>query len=92
MPDFVQTKGEEISYKINTTGWGGSPTNVIVEAYLGGNDVTNAVFPTNNPSVSGDDINLSPLKNLVGGVTYLVRIQFTSGGNVLKKTLQVACN
>lgn len=92
MPDFTQTNGEEISYKIDTTNWGGSPTNVAVKAYLRGNDVTDTVFPTNDPSVSGDDINLSPLKNLSGGVTYEIRVQFTSGGNILKKTMCVACD
>ena len=92
MADFSQACGEVISYKIVTTGWGGSPTNVIVKAYRGGNDVTDTVFPTNSPSVSGDDINLSPLLNLTSGYTYEIKIQFTSGGNALKKTMQVACN
>ena len=52
-------------------------------------EVTSVVFPTNTPSVSGDDITLSPLKNASKNVVYRVVVVFTSVGNKLSKTFYV---
>ena len=76
---------EELCYKITTTPWGSSPTGVEVKAYVGENnmaDVTDLVFPTNEPEVVGDVITLSPAKNLGIGIVYKIETKFTIGSNL----------
>ena len=70
-----QGKDEIISYQLNTTPWGGTPSVPVVTIY----DVTGGVYtaltvaemavvmPVNTPSISVDLIILSPLKLLTVG-------------------------
>jgi len=90
----TQGKDEEISYKIDTTTWGGSPASVSCAVYcLDTNvNVTTIVMPTNSPSISGDDITLSALKKLVPGRTYEVRTKFTATAQVCENKFRVACD
>lgn len=90
--DFTQHEGEEISYSIDTTEWGGSPTSPSAKAFVNSGEVTDCVFPTNSPSISGDDINLSPLKNISSGCCYRIQVKFTIGGNIYIKQFYVMCN
>ena len=96
MADFTQKEGEKVAYKVDTTGWDGTPTNVSVKAWLkhGGEiktEVTSTVFPANSPSVSGDDITLSLLQSLAKNTLYEIEVLFDTGGNTLKKTFEVFC-
>jgi len=78
---------EEIIYSLDTLPWGGTPTNPVITVFLveDGEVYTDAeddVMPVNEPSVDGDDIILSPLKDLTIGERYRVEINFTVLGNV----------
>ncbi len=77
---------EQINYKIDTVPWGGSPSAVVVvvkDVYDNHNDVTGTVT-TGSPSVTGDEITLPKIRNLVAGKRYRVEVKFTSNGNVLE--------
>ena len=88
-----QSADEEVIYSLTTTPWGSNPTNVSVKAYEVDteNDVTSTVFPINSPSVNGDVITLSPLKDLTRNKTYRIEIKFTSGGSILECYFKVQC-
>ena len=82
-----QSASEEVAYSITTTPWGTGPTAVAVTAFQVGKpdvNVTSTVFPTNSPSVNGDIITLSLLKNLVKGNSYRIEVKFTCGSNVFE--------
>lgn len=86
---FVEPQGqnEEVIYRFKTLPWGGTPTNISVEAILvsDGTDKTTAVFPTNSPSVvDTHTISLSPAKGsgMTIGERYRINVLFTAGGNV----------
>ena len=88
----VQYQGvdEEIVYTLTTTNWASNPTSPSVQVKESdGTDVTSTVMPTNSPSVSGDVITLSPLKNLTEGKEYRVDVQFTTGSNVWEAYFRV---
>jgi hypothetical protein len=89
----AQSSTEELCYTITTTNYGSSPTNVSVKAYEEGpeTDITSTVFPTNNPTVASDIINLSPLKSLTKGKTYRIEVKFTSGSNIFEPYFRVKC-
>lgn len=84
----IQSDEEEIAYKIVTTNWASSPSTPVGKAYkvVGSveTDVTSTVFPSNNPSISGDTITLSLLKNLIKDSKYKIEVKFTAGGNIYK--------
>lgn len=83
---LTQGEDEIINYVLDTTPWGGIPTNVSVVVF----DITNAdekiewvnvtstVMPINNPTVSGDDITFSPLKLLTDARVYRMEMKFTT--------------
>ena len=75
---------EEICYKITTTNWGSNPTLIEVKAFVNEVDFTDAVFPVNSPSATGDVITLSAAKNLNAGTTYRVEVKFTVDSNVFE--------
>lgn len=82
-----QGADERVAYSIDTSTWGGTPTNVTATVKTINlddtfTDVTATVMPTNSPSVAGDIITLSLLRGLTAGVRYRVEVQFTSGGNL----------
>lgn len=84
-----QGEDEIITYTLDTTPWGNSPTSVAVVVFdvtgavatSGWTDVTTTVMPVNSPSVVGNVITLSPLKLLTDGHIYRIEIRFTCSGN-----------
>lgn len=85
-----QGEDEEIAYSVDVSNVGDSPTSpsvVVKDAY--GQDVTSTVMPTNTPSVSGNVITLSKLKNLVPGVEYRVEVKFTISGSIFEHYFRV---
>lgn len=89
---FNQGVDEKIAYRLTTTPWGSSPSNVVVAAKdLTNNSVvvTSTVFPTNSPSASGDIITLSLLQALTNNHLYRIEIKFDVGGNTLECYFEV---
>lgn len=66
--------------------WGGiytgatSVSSATVAVYQDGTDVTVTVMPVNAPTISGNQVNLSPLKLLTAELTYRVVILATVDG------------
>ena len=91
----LQTSVEQISYILDVSNGPGStdPSSVAVTAItIADNiDATTTVFPTNSPSVSGNNITLSPLRDLTAGETYHVRVQYTRNSNVFQPYAIVYC-
>lgn len=82
---------ERISYTIDTTPWGGSPSAVSVTVYNYSTrstedefNVTDTVMPTNEPTVDEDTITLSPLYSLTAGIRYRITIQWSNAGNTFE--------
>ena len=88
-----QSKNESITYKITTTNWVSSPTNISATAVIKdtGLDITETVFPTNSPSADGDVISLSPLKNLWSGNEYIISVLFDGDGNTYECFFEIDC-
>lgn len=88
-----QTVNEEIIYTITTTNFGGSPSSssVVAVDLTTGQTVTGTVFPVNTPEEAGDVITLDPLKDLVKGHKYEIRVKFTSGTSIFECVFYVEC-
>jgi len=85
-----QGEDEEIAYSINVSNVGSSPTSPSVGVYDNtGKDVTSTVMPTNSPSVAGNIITLSPLKNIISGIEYRVEVKFTVGSSIYEHYFRV---
>ena len=83
---------ESISYRITTTNWGSDPINPSAQVFdEKEQDATSRVMPTNSPSVAGDVITVSPLKNLSYGNTYRVEVKFEVGSSVFECFFRVTC-
>lgn len=82
--DVPQGVNEKVTYLLDTTEWGGSPTSVIVKAYeitrAGLVDVSGTVL-NGNASVTDNVITLPLVENLESGKVYRIDIRFTSGAN-----------
>ena len=78
---LYQGADESLAYNITTTPWGSSPTSQSAKAYdqSVNLDVTDTVFPTNSPQVSGDVITLSLLTALTVDHSYRIEVKFTDG-------------
>lgn len=77
---IVQGVAEEISYRFDTTRWGGSPASPTIILLDGaGIDVT-AEVTSGGTTTDGNDIETPAILNLTKGV-YKLLIQFISGGN-----------
>jgi len=89
-----QSADEIIVYKITTTNWVSDPTSPSVAVYQMSTDtdVTSTVMPINSPSVSGDEIRLSPLKSLTVGETYRVEVKFVVDDNTYECYFKVKCD
>jgi hypothetical protein len=82
---ITQGTSEIITYTLNTTPWGASPTSPAIIIYditdttdeAQWTNVTGTVMPVNSPSVSGNVITFSPLKLLTDGRLYRAEINFT---------------
>ena len=82
----IQTQGtaEAVYYKLTTTPWGSTPTNVTVKAYSKDDsdftDVTSSVL-AGTASVSGDVITLPKLSSLSEDTLYRVEVKFTEANS-----------
>ena len=82
----IQLVGESVSYAVNTTKWGGTPTSPSVDVFDEedfGTSLKVATMGASNPTVSGDDINLPLFGSLTAGIIYRIIVTFTLGGNTL---------
>lgn len=86
-----QGEDESISYTLDVSAIGSSPSSVsvVVKEAFSGTAVTATVMPTNSPTVNGNVITLSPLKLLTAGVLYRVEVKYTISGNVLESYFYV---
>lgn len=86
-----QGEDEIISYTLDVSAIGSSPSSVsvAVKEAFSGTVVTGDVMPTNSPSVSGNVITLSPLRDLTATVLYRVEVKYTISGNVLESYFYV---
>ena len=92
---------ERKAHSITTTEWVSSPEaipTVIAYDESGYTDVTSTggatgsgVYPTNSPSVSGDVISLSLLRDLLPGHTYRIEVKFTVSSNIYECFFRVHC-
>jgi len=75
-PGYIQGPSEDCIYRLDTTGWGGSPTVIqyTVTKSSDSSDVTSSVVQ-GGLSVEGDDI-LIRLAGLSAGELYVVTIDF----------------
>jgi hypothetical protein len=83
---LYQGEDEIIAYTLDVSNIGDDPTAVVVvvkDMYAAA-DVTDEVMPTNSPTVEGNVITLSPLRDLTRNRTYRVEVQFVSGGNTFE--------
>lgn len=81
--DIYQGEDEKIAYRLTTTPWGTSPTDVSVSFYditYGGRVSANA-FLSGVASVSGDVITCPIIQGLIPNRKYRLEIKFVSGGN-----------
>ena len=89
---ITQGEDEAIQYTLTTTPWGSNPTAVSVSVFDATDadstddwdDVTASVMPVNSPSVVGNVITLSPLRNLTDTHVYRIEIRFTCGSNTFE--------
>lgn len=81
-----QGEDEAVAYTLDVSRVGNSPTSVsvTVKNATTGEDVTDEVMPTNMPSVSGNVITLSHLRNLTKDVIYRVEVKYTIAGNTFE--------
>jgi hypothetical protein len=88
-----QSSDEQIAYSITTTNWTATPAGATAAAYndLTNEDVTTTVFPANSPTILGDVITLSLLRNLSKNNIYRIEVKFTSGGNTFECYFKVRC-
>ena len=88
-----QTPAGRVPYSITTTNLISSPTSPVVTAYdeSVGLDVTSTVFPTNSPSVSGDKISLSLLRDLTVDHSYRIDVKFTVSSTIYRRSFIVKC-
>ena len=96
---LYQSASEKLVYKITTTNWASDPTVtddsiVVIDEYTG-EDVTDTVFPINEPSVgtgdNSDVISTSLLGGLVEGHRYRVEVPFVVGSNEWELRFFVEC-
>jgi len=77
-----------------TTALASSPTSPVITAFditQGDSNVTTTVFPTNSPSVSGDDITCSPMKDMTKNHRYRVNCKFTVSTEIFDLAMLVNC-
>ena len=88
-----QSSDERLPYQITTTVLVSDPTSPTLVAYdeKTGADVTSTVYPTNSPSVNGDVITLSLLRNLTVGHTYRIEVLFSVGSSFYECFFRVKC-
>ena len=81
----VQGVGEKVAYKVDLTDWPNPPTNPTLEAEdLDGNDVKSTLFPTGNPTVNGNLIELPICEGGTLDAIYRIIVGYEVDGNTLK--------
>jgi len=90
----VQGADETITYSLDTTNVGGTPSvsGVVVWKESTATDVTATVMPSGSHSVASNVITLKPLTALTAGQSYRVEVKFTSAGNTLEHFFRVYCD
>lgn len=79
-----QGTNDSITYTVDVTPLGSSPTSPAVAAYdARGRDVTAQLFPSGSASVSGNVITLPACTGVYAGEDYRVVVTFTLGGRDL---------
>lgn len=90
-----QTSGERIAYTLDVTKYPGTgdPGSVAVTATQidDVSNVTSAVFPANNPTVSGNIITLDLLRDLVALKSYRIDISYVRSANTFQPFFIVRC-
>jgi hypothetical protein len=89
-----QGSTETITYSIDVTNWGtspSSPTLVVLDANTGA-DVTSTVCPSGSLSVNGNVVTLKPITALTPSTTYCAELTFTCGGSVYQAFLYIVCD
>jgi hypothetical protein len=74
---------EDVAYKLDTTPWGGTPTNEATVVKQNGRDVSDDVL-TGTTSVSDDDITTPKVGSLSLGRQYRIEIKFDVSGNTFE--------
>lgn len=90
----TQTTGEQISYGIDVSLLGSSPTPIsitVLDMSDDSADVTTTVMPSGSVSVSGNILNLPKLRALTAGHLYKIAVIFDLGGNRLERDINVLC-
>ncbi len=84
---------EIISYKVDTTPWGGPPTSPVLKVWRHDNgawvDVTATVAPSGAPTVDGNIITFQPIKLLEDDFVYRAIFQWIYSGNTLSAFLDI---
>ena len=81
--DIYQGEDEKIAYRLTTTPWASSPTDITISFYdiTYGGRVDASSLLSGAASVSGDIITCPTVQNLIPNRRYRLEIKFVSGGN-----------
>jgi len=85
---LYQGQDEQIIYRLTTTPWGSTPTNVDCSIYIiSGSTYTeysSVLFGATTATVSGDIITTPTVKSLTNGTDYRLEIKFTCSGSIFE--------
>lgn len=84
----VQGERETITYACTFLG-AKSVSSPSAVAYRSRTSQTGTVFPAGSITASGNVVTLKPLKNLVGGIRYVIAVTATVDGNTLVRKFEV---
>ena len=82
-----QGADERIAYGVDTTGWGGTPTSVVVtlKSYaLGAYTDVSSTNLNGSAVVASNTITTPIVHSLTAGTQYRLEVQFVSAGNTLE--------
>lgn len=86
--------GEELTFTVDTTPYGGSPTLLgvtVLDLTDNENNVTVTIV-VGSGSVSGNTITLPPMANGTRGRVYKALVRFQSGVNIFEPYLRLVCD
>lgn len=86
-----QGADEVIAYTIDTTPWGGSPSNPSSVIKVDGVDES-ATYMNGSASVDGDDVITKAVQNLVKGARYRLEVSFEISGNTFEAYGDILCS
>jgi hypothetical protein len=85
---WIQGKDESIAYTIDTTPWGGSASSPSVTIWQGSTNMSSTNL-SGSATVSSDVITTPLVTSLIAGKRYLLKVQWTSGGNTLEAYAEI---